>query len=90
MCSCSFDRLDRKGLERLQNISVRDLVVFIIMKSKLPPCIFMFPISVIEHKKADESQLLISYLEIKTTLSSSKLHWKDESSEYEHIHNGAS
>lgn len=49
----------------------------------------MLPISVIEHKKADESQVLISYLEIKNTLSSSKLHWKDESSEYEHIHNGS-
>ncbi len=49
----------------------------------------MLPFSVIEHKKADESQLLISYLEIKNTLSSSELHWKDESSEYEHIHNGS-
>lgn len=67
MCSRSFDSLDCVGLERHQNISVQYLVVFIIMKSKLPLSIFLFPISVIEHKKADESQLLIFYLEIKTT-----------------------
>lgn len=51
MCSCSFDRLDRKSLERLQNISVQDLVVFIIMKSKLPPLFSCFPFQWLNTKR---------------------------------------
>lgn len=65
MCSRCFDRLDCEGLERHERISVQNLVMFIIVKSKLPPLFSCFPFLGLSTKRLMN---LISYLEIKVTL----------------------